>query len=184
MSNFYLKKRIILTLLGVLLVVDGALAYVNLKMSSARETPQQTLATQTRLAKLMKADVERAAGIQKNIPQVLKQFDEFEANLPPASKGSSAISEELNGFAADTHLLIADLKYRQKELADRNLNEVEIDATVAGDYNGIVRFVNHLQRSKNVYIVDTLQLATDSTGQGPANLLRINLHLRTYFRKA
>jgi len=184
MRNFYLKKRIILTLLGVLLVVDGALAYVNLKMSSARETPQQMLATQTRLAKLMKADVERAAGIQKNIPQVLKQFDEFESDLPPASKGSSAISEELNGFAADTHLLIGDLKYRQKELTDRNLNEVEIEATVAGDYNGIVRFINHLQRYKNVYIVDSLQLETDSTGQGPANLLRINLRLRTYFRKA
>jgi hypothetical protein len=47
-----------------------------------------------------------------------------------------------------------------------------------------VRFINHLQRSKNVYIVDSLQLETDSTGQGPANLLRINLRLRTYFRKA
>lgn len=184
MRNFYLKKRIILTLLGVLLVVDGALAYVNLKMSSARETPQQVLATQTRQLKLLKADVERAAAIQKNIPQVLRQFDAFESNLPPASKGYSAISQELNDFARDTHLLIGDLKFHQKELTERNLDEVEIEATVAGDYNGIVRFINQLQRSKNVYIVDTLQLETDTTGQGPANLLRISLHLRTYFRKA
>jgi Tfp pilus assembly protein PilO len=184
MRNFYLKKRIILTLLGVLLVVDGALAYVNLKMSSARETPQQVLALQTRQLKLMKADVERAAAIKENIPKVLKNFDEFEADLPSASKGYSMTSQELNGYARDTHLLIGDLKYRQKELTDRNLNEVEIEATVAGDYNGIVRFINHLQRSKNVYIVDTLQLESDATGQGPANLLRISLHLRTYFRKA
>jgi len=184
MRNFYLKKRIILTLLGVLLVVDGALAYVNLKMSSARETPQQVLATQTRQLKLLKADVERAAAIQKNIPQVLRQFDAFESNLPPASKGYSAISQELNDLARDTHLLIGDLKFHQKELAERNLDEVEIEATVAGDYNGIVRFINQLQRSKNVYIVDTLQLESDTTGQGPANLLRISLHLRTYFRKA
>jgi Tfp pilus assembly protein PilO len=184
MSNFYLKKRIILTLLGVLLVVDGALAYFNLKMSGARETPQQVLATKTRQLKLLKADVERAAAIQKNIPKVLKQFDGFEENLPPASKGYSVTSQELNDFARDTHLLIGDLKFHQKELKERNLDEVEIEATVAGDYNGVVRFINQLQRSKNVYIVDTLQLESDTTGQGPANLLRISLHLRTYFRKA
>jgi hypothetical protein len=58
-----------------------------------------------------------------------------------------------------------------------------IEAIVAGDYNGVVRFVNQLQRSKNVYIVDALQLESDTSGQGPANLLKISLHLRTYFRK-
>jgi Tfp pilus assembly protein PilO len=184
MGNFYVKKRIVLTLLVVLLVVDGALAYVNLKMNSARQTPQQVLATQTRQLKLLKADVERAAAIQKNIPQVLKQFDEFEEDLPPASRGYSVTSQELNDFARDTHLLIGDLKFHRKELAERNLDEVEIEATVAGDYNGIVRFINQLQRSKNVYILDTLQLESDTTGQGPANLLRISLRLRTYFRKA
>jgi Tfp pilus assembly protein PilO len=183
MRNFYLQKRIILASLGVLLVADAALAYFNLKMNTARETPQQVLAAETRQLKLLKADVERAAAIQKNIPEVLKRFDAFEADLPPASKGYSAISEELNGFARDTHLLIGDLRFREKELKEHNLDEVEIEATVAGDYNGIVRFVNHLQRSKNVYIVDALQLESDPSGQGPANPLRISLHLRTYFRK-
>ncbi len=183
MRNFYLEKRIILASLGVLLAADAALAYFNLKMNSARETPQQVLAADTRQLKLMKADVERATAIQKNIPEVLKKFDAFEADLPPASKGYSVTSEELNGFARDTHLLIGDLRFREKELKEHNLDEVEIEATVAGGYNGIVRFVNHLQRSKNVYIVDSLQLESDPSGQGTANLLRISLHLRTYFRK-
>ena len=183
MRNFYVKKRVILASLGVLLVADAALAYFNLKMNTARETPQQVLAAETRQLKLVKADVERAAAIQKNIPEVLKKFDAFEADLPPANKGYSAISEELNGFARDTHLLIGDLRFREKELTEHKLDEVEIEATVAGDYNGIVRFVNHLQRSKNLYIVDSLQLESDTSGQGPANLLKISLHLRTYFRK-
>jgi Tfp pilus assembly protein PilO len=184
MRNFYLKKRIILALLGVLLVADAALAYFNLKMNSAREAPQEALAVEARQLKLMKADVERAASIKENIPKVLKEFDEFEADLPPASKGYSATSQELNGYARETHLLIGDLRFHEKELPERKLDEVEIEATVAGDYSGIVRFVNQLQRSKNVYIVDALQLESDSTGQGPANSLKISLHLRTYFRKA
>ncbi|HXR33353.1 MAG TPA: type 4a pilus biogenesis protein PilO [Verrucomicrobiae bacterium] len=183
MANFYLKKRIILTALGVLLVADATLAYLNLKMNTARETPQQVLAADTRQLKLLKADVERASAIQKNIPDVLKKFDAFEADLPPSTKGYSAISQELNGYALDTHLLIGDLRFNEKELTERKLDEVAMEATVAGDYNGIVRFVNHLQRSKNLYIVDSLQLESDPSGQGPPNLLRISLHLRTYFRK-
>jgi len=183
MPNFYLKKRVILVLLGVLLAADVALAYFNLKMNTARETPEKTLAADTRQLQLMKADVERAAAIKKNIPDVLRKFDAFDADLPPSSKGYSAISQELNGYARETHLAIADLRFREKELTERKLDEVEMEATVTGDYNGIVRFVNQLQRSKNVYIVDALQLESDSSAQGPANLLRINLHLRTYFRK-
>ena len=183
MPNFHLKKRIILVLLGVLLAADAALAYFNLKMNTARETPQQVLAAETRQLKLLKADVERAAAIQKNIPEVLKKFDAFEADLPPSSKGYSAISQELNGYARDTHLLIGDLRFSEKELTEHKLDEVVIEATVAGDYNGVVRCVNQLQRSKNVYIVDALQLESDTSGQGPANLLKISLHLRTYFRK-
>jgi len=184
MRNFPLQKRIILALLGVLLAADAALGYFNLKMSGAQETPQQELAEKTTRLKLLKADVQRAAAIKENIPKVLKSFDEFEASLPPASKGYSAISQELNGFARDTHLLIGDLKFAERELKDHDLDEVLIEATVTGDYNGVVRLVNHLQRSKNVYILDALQLESDVSGQGPANVLKISLHLRTYFRKA
>jgi len=184
MRNFPLKKRIIVASLGVLLAADAALAYLNLKMKTAGETPQQVLAAETRQLKLLKADVERATAIQKNIPEVLKKFDAFEADLPPSSKGYSAISQELNGYARDTHLLIGDLRFQEKELTEHKLDEVVIEATVAGDYNGVVRFVNHLQRSKNVYILDALQLESDTSEQGPANLLKISVHLRTYFRKA
>jgi len=184
MGNFYLKKRVILALLGALLAADGTLGYFNLKMYSARGTPQQLLAGETRQLKLLKADVARATAIQKNIPEVLKKFDAFEADLPPESKGYSAVSQELNGYARENHLLIGDLRFREKELTERKLDEVGIEATVAGDYNGIVRFVNQLQRSKNVYILDSLQLESDPAGQGTTNSLRISLNLRTYFRKA
>jgi len=183
MANFYFKKRIILIFLGALLVADVALGYLNIKMNTAKDSPQQALAADTTQLKLLKADVERAAAIQKNIPEVLKKFDEFEADLPPANKGYSAISQELNGYARGTHLLIGGLRFREKELEEHNLDQVEIEATLTGDYDGIVRFVNQLQRSKNVYVVDTLQLETDTSGQGPANVLKISLHLRTYFRK-
>jgi hypothetical protein len=51
-----------------------------------------------------------------------------------------------------------------------------------------VRFLNALQRSKNTYIVDSLGLESESATPGTAAAtptgLKVNLHLRTFFRKA
>ena len=58
-----------------------------------------------------------------------------------------------------------------------------MEVTVSGDYNGIVQFLNKLQRSKSVYIVDGLEVETQN-GPGVVGALKVNLHLRTYFRKA
>ncbi len=115
----------------------------------------------------------------------LKGLDDFEGSLIPAPKGYSAISEELADVARKNHVTIDDEKFHQKEISGRNLLELEIETSVGGDYGGIVRFLNALQRSKSVYIVDSLQVETQASGSGQTapGALRVNLHLRTYFRK-
>jgi len=165
-------------------VVDVTLAYYDFKMSSARENPQQLLTAQSRQLALLKADVKRATEIRQGIPEVLKKFDHFESSLPLASKGYSLLSQEMDEAAHETHLVIGGTKYQQKDLPGRNLTELELESTVSGDYVGIVRFLNRLQRSKNVYIVDSLEVDSQSAGVGAPGTLKISLHLRTYFRKA
>jgi Tfp pilus assembly protein PilO len=184
MRDIQLTKRLIFAVLALLLAVDLALGYYNRKMSSARENPQQILAAQNRQLALLKADVKRASEIRQRIPDVLKKFDQFESSLPPATKGYSLLSQEMDEAAHESHLLIGDTKYRQKDLTDHNLVELEFESSVTGDYVGIVRFLNRLQRSKNVYIVDSLAVDSQTQGQGLPGTLRISLHLRTYFRKA
>jgi hypothetical protein len=97
------------------------------------------------------------------------------------------LAQELDDIAKDTHILVQDVRFHQKELTGRSLDEIEIEATLDGDYIGIVRFLNHLQRSKNTYIVDSLGLDSDTgTGPGaqvPAGAVKVSLHLRSYFRK-
>jgi len=61
---------------------------------------------------------------------------------------------------------------------------VMIDATVDGDYKSVIQFLNALQRSTNLYEVDSLNLATENANRGPANVLKVALHLKTYFRTA
>jgi Tfp pilus assembly protein PilO len=184
MGAFQRKKQLIIAGLVVLLLADAGLMYFNSQLLSPENSRQQTLTAETHQLALVKADVERATRIRGTIPEILKKFDQFEATLLPASKGFSVISQELDEYAHDTHLIVEDLQFHQKDVSGRNLEELLLDASVSGDYNGIVNFLNRLQRSKNVYIVDSLAVDSAQPGQGAAGALRVSLHLRTYFRKA
>lgn len=185
MQNHRLQKRLIIAGLAILLLADLALAIYSVRMIDARQNPQAFFATQSRQVALVKADVKRASDIQKKIPSYLRGLDDFENSLIPAAKGYSAVSEEMTDLANKNHVAIADKKFHQKEIPGRNLIELEIESSVAGDYGGLVRFLNALQRSKSVYIVDSLQLETQAQtfGQNVPGNLRVGLHLRTYFRK-
>jgi Tfp pilus assembly protein PilO len=184
MRNFQLKKQFILAALAVLLLADVALIYFNSKLASPQENQQQSLAGQARELALVKADVQRATEIRRKIPDVLKGFDKFESTLLPASKGYSVILEEMDQYAHDSRLIVEDVKYHEKDVKDHGLTELTLESSVTGDYNGIVTFLNHLQRSKNNYIVDSLNVESQLSGQAPVGVLRVNLHMRTYFRKA
>ena len=185
MRNFPLQKRLIIAGLAVLLLADAVLGYYTYRMLDVRQNPEGALAVQSRQVSLVKADIKRASDIQKKIPAYLKGLDQFEGALSPAGNAYSSVSGELVEMAQKNHISIDDQKFAPKEVAGRNLTELDIDTSVNGDYPAIVRFLNALQRSKSVYIVDSLQVEPLSTlpGQAPTGTLRVSLHLRTYFRK-
>lgn len=188
MSEFTTKKRLILGGLGLLLAVDGGLAYHNSRLAMQGANPEGKLKAESLYVATVKADIERAKGIKADLPEVEKYFDQFESTLPPAGKGYSMVSQEVGDMARETHVQLRDLKFREKEITGRNVNEIEMEAQVDGDYSGIVRFLNRLQRSKNTYVVDSLGLdsaaGAGGQSQAPPGSVKVSLHLRSYFRKA
>lgn len=186
MSDFNLQKRLIIAALVVLLVVDAGLAYHNATVASHETDPEVMLKNQVRQVALVKEDVDRASKIKAHMPEVEKYFEQFESTLPPQGKGYSVLLQELDETARDTHVQVRGLQFHQKEVEGRNVDEVEIEATLDGDYKGIVEFLNHLQRSKNTYVVDSLGLDSDtSVGPGSApGAVKVSLRMRSYFRKA
>lgn len=184
MNDFQTKKRLIIGALAVLFLADAGLMYFNAKLTSPENDHRLALAAQTRQLALVKADVERAAKIRQTIPDILKKFDDFEGTLLPASKGYSVLSQEMDEYVRETHVIVDDVQIHQKDVAGRDLTELHMEAGVTGDYNGIVEFLNHLQRSKNVYIVDSLAVESGDASHGAVGVLRVALHMRTYFRKA
>ena len=182
--DFTVRKRIILAGVILLVLADIALAAYSWQLSSAPHAPQQQLAVETKQHNLLKADIKRAQDIRDNIPAIQKDCDHFEQSLFPASSGYSAVRSELGATAKKSGIQLEDLSFRQAEIVNRGMTEVTIDATVNGDYKSVIGFLNGLQRSANLYAVDALTLGTENSNQSSANVIKVALHLKTYFRTA
>jgi type IV pilus assembly protein PilO len=182
--DFTLRKQTILGGVILLVLADVALAAYSWELSSAPHAPQQQLSVEIRQHDLLKADIKRAQDIRDNIPAIQKDCDHFEQSLLPASSGYSAVRSELGATARKSGIQLDSLAFKETKISNRGMTEVAIDATVNGDYKSVIGFLNGLQRSANLYEVDSLTLASDTAIQAAANAIKVVLHLKTYFRIA
>lgn len=182
--DFTLQKRAILVALGLLLAADTGLGVYSWRLASSPHTPQWEFDEQNIKLGVLKGDLKSAQSIKDDMPATKKDCEKFEKSLPAESTISSSIASELDEIAKKSNLKIDNLTEHQKEVANRGMAEVSIEATVSGNYTSVVRFVNGLQRSQRFFVVDGLTLATDSQNQAATGLIRVALHVRTYFREA
>jgi type IV pilus assembly protein PilO len=182
--DFTIRKRVILGGVILLVVADLGLAAYSLQPSSAPHASEEQFRLESKQRDLLKADIKRAQDIRDNIPAIQKDCDHFEQSLFPASSGYSAVKSEIDSMASKSGIRLEDRSYKQSEIASRGMTEVAIDATVSGDYKSVVTFLNALQRSPNLYAVESLTAGTENTAQASANVLKVLLHLKTYFRNA
>ena len=181
--DFRGKKRVILTLLALLIAADIALGAYTWKLASAG-TAQQELVLLTRNRDLLKKDIQRAQEIRRRIPDIQKDCDTFEHSLLPESTVYSTVTAELSALAAESGLRLDNRTFQRKEVKGYNLTELGIDAQVIGDYRGVVRFLNGLQRSTRFYAVEGLSARSDSKDNEGKGALRVDIHIKTYVRAA
>lgn len=187
--DFTVRKRVILTLLGLVLAADAVLGIYSWQLASGPYTADSEFKKENLQLALLRGDIKKAQSVKEEMPTAKQDCDKFERSLPPASTGSSSLVSELDDIARKSGLQIVVLTTKPQELAKRALTEVDIDATVSGDYASVVKFVNGLQRSHSFYILDGLALSSEGqtqprTPQTPHAAIRVALHLRTYFREA
>lgn len=183
--DFTLQKRAILIVVGLLLAADIGLAIYSFELASSPHTPQREFDEQTVKLGVLKNDIKSAQYIRDNMPATRKDCEKFEQSLPAESTSTSSITSELDDVAKKAGLQIVTLTSRPKEIPNRGMTEVIIEATVNGDYGSVVRFVNGLQRSQRFYVLDGLTLGTDAQAQAQAATgpVRVGVHIRTYLRE-
>lgn len=178
--DFTVRKRLILGGVGLLIVADVALAAYSWELSSGPQAPQRQ--AEMMQHDLLKADIQRAQKIRDDIPKTQKDCDRFEQSLFPASSGYSAVRAELGSIARKSGSRLENIAFKQTDIADRGMTEVAIDATINGDYKSVIGFLNGLQRTASLYAVDSLTLSPETANQASTNMIKVALHLKTYFR--
>ena len=171
-------QKLIRWLLGLVLLADLALAAVNWRMASAPRDPVSELRALRQQRALLAADIARAKRIRAELGDIERDGDAFfKSQIVPVQSGYSALSENFGKLASAAGVRASNITYRTGEPDKRGIIEIEIGATVSGDYANIVRFINGLEHSDTFYVLDSLVLGAGSTGG-----LGLNLHLRTFFR--
>lgn len=176
------QRQAILTALIILLGTDAALGLYSWKLASPAQA-QEELKVLALNRDLLRADVKRTQDIRDKIPTIQQECDAFEQSFFPERSVNSSVSAELGSLAAKSGLRLDSANFRPEELKGRHMSAVNIQAVVAGRYEGVVRFLNGLQRSKNVYAIEALTAAQEQS-QGAKDLVRVTISITTYFRNA
>jgi Tfp pilus assembly protein PilO len=165
--------------LGLLLAVDAVLLFVNWR-NGGMEAQGQNLRDLKYQYAIVSKDVHHAQDIEKRLPEIQQQCDQFfKEQLRPAADGYSTVVADLGEIAKQAGLRTSGVSFDQRPVKDRGVVEVEVAATVEGDYPSLIRFINGLERSDSFYLMDKLALAASTSGG-----IKLTLELKTYFRSS
>ncbi len=182
--DFTTRKRVILGAVFCLVAADLALAAYSWQLASEPLATEQQFFTVEKKLKTFEAPIARAQQIREDMPHTKLECEQFEKMLLPASSGYSSVTSELGEIAKKSGVNLEGTNFKPTAIPDRGLTEVAMESNIEGDYKNVILFLNGLQRSANIYEVESLTLATQKENKGPANVIKVALHLKTYFRTA
>jgi hypothetical protein len=129
--------------------------------------------TELRLLELQTAPLR---GLDKKVEESRKQIDNFYATrIPPVF---SAILERLGELKTKGPVQLTRAAYTQAP-GSGDLTEIRMDAGVSGDYRGIMRFVNGLERSPTFFVIRAMSLSGQQSGT-----VNLRLVVSTWMRPA
>jgi type IV pilus assembly protein PilO len=166
----------LLIVLGVLLVID--IAAVGLLLSPVGRSREARIQEYDRVRTQLQAkrrDALPARDMDKKLGTARTEISEFYKERLP--QRYSDVSDSLGKLAKESNVQLGQIKYTAKSSDLADLQRLEIDASVSGDYPNLMRFINGLEREKTTYVLDSVEL-----GEGQGGTVRLNINLETYLR--
>ncbi len=146
----------ILAILTLILGVRFSLDWI--ATSGSRIDELQNRQTQLKLLEIQTAPLR---GIDKSVDQSRAEMKAFYERRIPTNY--STIATHLGDIAVKNGVRLTRAQYSQgKPGAD--LTEVKLDVTIGGDYTGIMRFVNGMERDQIFFVIRSMNLSGQQTG--------------------
>src|ERR1700677_2074998 len=162
--------------IGAMVAVDVIAMAVLLSplVGSSESRRTQILELRAELTKKNKA-VEPLRGMDNKMVVAKTQISDFYQGRF-AAKDSDLI-DELGKLASENGVRMQQAHYKEEDGETSGVVPVGIEASFAGDYLQLVRFINTLERSKMFFEVDSVGLAGEGTGT-----VKLGITIHSYLR--
>ena len=163
----------LLGLICLYLLIQMAVYYQQAKSQNADALAQQHVVYETAIL-----TGKPLQGIDAKLKTAEGQASAFYADRLPTHY--SEIITKLGTLATADHVRLAHNQYNQKavtEISLGQLTEVQMDASLSGDYRGLVEFMNGLERSKIFFVINNVTLTGQQSG-----VVNLRMRFTTYLR--
>jgi type IV pilus assembly protein PilO len=179
MPDLRQTRQKITTALVVMAALDvlALVVYISPLVGST-ETRRQTinrLQMELTLKTKQVAPLKDLAGPHGKVQLANREIAEFYKKRIPQQ--DSQIPAEFGKLANENGVSIEQVKYKLAEGTLGNLQPVELDADLAGNYTALARFINALERDDMFFIINSITLGGEQ--QGP---VKLNLKLEAFLR--
>ena len=167
--------------IGVLVVLNLVAAYFVLRPpGGSPEELRSEVRDLTSQLRQKKAVLERTRIFVSKIQSGRQQGDQFLSQyFLPSGKAYSIVLSELIDLAKDAQLKPKEVTYSMEPIEGSDtLSTMTISQNLEGTYPQLIHFINALDKSSRLLVVESLQATPQSTG--PLNVV---LKLQTYVRE-
>jgi type IV pilus assembly protein PilO len=135
------------------------------------------LSQQRALLTMARLQAQPLRGLDTKITASTEDADAFYADRLPYAY--SQVLSELGKLTQKSNVRLANVQYAQVPVlsSEYALTELNMDASVSGDYRPIVEFINSIERDKMFFVVSRINLSGQQTG-----MVNLRIHLTTYLR--
>ena len=183
MNNLAKMRKQFTLILSVLGAVDLLLMiYLLLPGSSpaARSATEEALREQKNT---LHSEVAPLVGIDKKLAGTRVDVKKFYEQKVPSQ--FSQISQHLEKLMHDAGVTTAGIRYSQDHNTRDEKNElpdvqrINIETTVTGEYAKVARFINAMEQDKFVFVIDQIALSSQESG-----VVSLQLKLETFLKES
>jgi type IV pilus assembly protein PilO len=163
----------LLALVIVYLLVHMAFLWQSASSNNADAVTQQRIALKT-----AEIAAQPLRGLDAKLELATAEADRFYRQRLPQT--DSEFAAELGALTKKQGVRYTRGAYLHKPMLEGTageLTQVQIDASLSGDYRPLVQFINSLERDKMFFVIDSIILSGQQSGA-----VNLRLRLRTYLR--
>ncbi len=169
-QHWHYGAIIVLLLLNLVLAVRLVFAWNRAKQGDAAN-----IAANQAQYRVMKLKTAPLRGLDKKIDQAKIDQKAFYDKRFPAN--DSQVLTELGALAVKNNVLLARGQYAHRK-PQQGLVEMDMEASLSGDYAPVVRFINGLERDKLFFLIDGVALNGQQNG-----VVSLRMRLITFLRE-